>query len=382
MPRVRQHRPRQPHQARCDGIVRVAGRVVEGVRDLRVVEHTDRGHVDRESVAERTEALPGPPSHAERRCRHDTDDERARVLEPDERRPDRDAAHVVLGAVDRVDDPSVLVAVADEVVELLADDRVRGRGRDPLAQGNLDGAIRFAHRCEVRLGLDPQIVRTKARGRDRVGFVGKLQGEREMRFHGRRVGHGQERIDPTGPAAGPGYGRSVVSSEDQEFETFLRSYYAQVPAEDLEHRNPDELRAVARCHWDLAQQRAPGTAIVRVFAPKRAEDGWDANHTIVQIVNDDMPFLVDSVTMELERHDLGLHLVVHPIVRVRPRCRRPPARHRDRRRGRSGRTRGDGARVLPLRRGRPRDRSRVARRAHDAISNGCWATCARPPRTG
>ncbi len=109
----------------------------------------------------------------------------------------------------------------------------------------------------------------------------------------------------------------MVSSGDQEFESFLRSYYAQVPAEDLEHRNPDELRAVARCHWDLAQQRAPGTAIVRVFAPKRAEDGWDANHTIVQIVNDDMPFLVDSVTMDLERHDLGLHLVVHPIVRVR-----------------------------------------------------------------
>ena len=109
----------------------------------------------------------------------------------------------------------------------------------------------------------------------------------------------------------------MVSSEDQEFEAFLRSYYAQVPAEDLEHRNPDELRAVARCHWDLAQQRATGAAIVRVFAPKRAEDGWDANHSIVQIVNDDMPFLVDSVTMELERHDLGLHLVVHPIVRVR-----------------------------------------------------------------
>ena len=87
---------------------------------------------------------------------------------------------------------------------------------------------------------------------------------------------------------------------------------------------------------------------MRVFSPKR-EDGWDARHTIVQIVNDDMPFLVDSVTMELERHDLGLHLVVHPIVRVERDRDGPAARDP------SGNRRlglGRDARVVPLRRDR------------------------------
>ena len=52
---------------------------------------------------------------------------------------------------------------------------------------------------------------------------------------------------------------------------------------------------------------------MRVFNPTIEEHGWQSTHTIVEIVNDDMPFLVDSVTMEVNRHGLTLHLIVHPI---------------------------------------------------------------------
>ncbi len=47
-----------------------------------------------------------------------------------------------------------------------------------------------------------------------------------------------------------------------------------------------------------------------------AENGWAARHTVLEIVNDDMPFLVDSVTMEINRQGLTLHLLVHPIFAV------------------------------------------------------------------
>ena len=53
-----------------------------------------------------------------------------------------------------------------------------------------------------------------------------------------------------------------------------------------------------------------------MFNPTVAEHGWQSTHTVVEIVNDDMPFLVDSVSMEINRHGLGLHLIVHPIVSV------------------------------------------------------------------
>ena len=81
-----------------------------------------------------------------------------------------------------------------------------------------------------------------------------------------------------------------------------------------------------RPHADAARrQRA------RPLAPRRARrtprstchrPRCDAPRTAtrsIDIVNDDMPFLVDSVTMALDRHDLGVHLVVHPILRVRAR---------------------------------------------------------------
>ncbi len=104
--------------------------------------------------------------------------------------------------------------------------------------------------------------------------------------------------------------RVAALQGDADIEEFARRYYAGVDDEDLATRSVDDLAEAALAHWRLARQRRPGRAIVRVTAPGRG-------HTTVAVVNDDMPFLVDSVTMALDRHDLGIHLVVHPILRVR-----------------------------------------------------------------
>ncbi len=99
-------------------------------------------------------------------------------------------------------------------------------------------------------------------------------------------------------------------------EAFVRAYYRQVDPEDLAERTPADLYGAALSHWNFARRRAPGQARVRVFNPSVQEHGWESTHTIVEIVNDDMPFLVSSVTMEVNRHGLTLHLIVHPTMRV------------------------------------------------------------------
>ena len=81
--------------------------------------------------------------------------------------------------------------------------------------------------------------------------------------------------------------------------------------------SPDQLYSAALSIWQFAAQRKPGTARVRVYHPQLDEHGWQSGHTVVEIVNDDMPFLVDSVTAELNRQGLTVHLVIHPVVRVR-----------------------------------------------------------------
>jgi glutamate dehydrogenase len=60
-----------------------------------------------------------------------------------------------------------------------------------------------------------------------------------------------------------------------------------------------------------------GAAKVRVYNPQSGRDGWQSTHTVVEIVNDDMPFLVDSVTMEINRLGLATHLTVHPVMKTR-----------------------------------------------------------------
>ena len=97
---------------------------------------------------------------------------------------------------------------------------------------------------------------------------------------------------------------------------FAVRYYAQVDTEDLEERQPADLYGAALSHWNFARRREPGHARVRVFNPTLEEHGWQSRHTVVEIVNDDMPFLVDSVVMEINRHGLTLHLIIHPIVGV------------------------------------------------------------------
>ncbi len=98
---------------------------------------------------------------------------------------------------------------------------------------------------------------------------------------------------------------------------FIGRYFAHVPPEDIHGESIDTLFGAAFAHWRLAANRAPETPLVRVYNPQLEEHGWRCEHTVVEVVTDDMPFLVASLTAELSRHDLTVALVIHPVMRVR-----------------------------------------------------------------
>jgi len=100
-------------------------------------------------------------------------------------------------------------------------------------------------------------------------------------------------------------------------EVFVRQYYHWVPREDLVDRSPLDLYGAAVAHWNLAQHRKPGEAKVHVYDPEFEHHGWQSPHAVVEIVSDDMPFIVDSVTMELGRRGYGIDLVIHPVIWIR-----------------------------------------------------------------
>src|SRR5436305_15320278 len=109
--------------------------------------------------------------------------------------------------------------------------------------------------------------------------------------------------------------REQLPADDAELaEAFVRQYYRWVSPEDLEERTATDLFGAALAHFELAKQRKPNEPSVRVYNPTAQNDGWVSTHTVVEIVTDDMPFLVDSVTMELNRRRFGVLMIIHPVL--------------------------------------------------------------------
>ncbi|MDO7868951.1 NAD-glutamate dehydrogenase [Nocardioides jiangxiensis] len=100
---------------------------------------------------------------------------------------------------------------------------------------------------------------------------------------------------------------------DSTPDVLLQAYFRHIAPEDLADRLPDDLAGALASHRKLASLRASGTVVVRVHTPRAAVQGWEAHgHTVVEVVTEDMPFLVDSVLMALAREGHDVHLVVHP----------------------------------------------------------------------
>ncbi len=100
-------------------------------------------------------------------------------------------------------------------------------------------------------------------------------------------------------------------------EKFIRKYYRNIAAEDLVDSEAVNLYGAVLGHWNFAHSRKTGISRVRIYNPQFEEHGWQSTHTVVEIINDDMPFLVDSVRTALNARSLTTHLVIHPVVNIR-----------------------------------------------------------------
>jgi len=96
---------------------------------------------------------------------------------------------------------------------------------------------------------------------------------------------------------------------------FLRNFYATVDAEDLVAAE-GRLAPIAWSLLAFGRRRRPRQTLVRVFNATLHEHGYASPHTIVEMVGEDMPFLVDSIGLALARRGLSLHFLAHPILRA------------------------------------------------------------------
>ena len=103
-----------------------------------------------------------------------------------------------------------------------------------------------------------------------------------------------------------------------DVEALIAAYFRHIADEDVVERSEVDVYGALTSHYKFAASRPQGTATIRVFNPSIASTGWSAaGHTVVEIVTDDMPFLVDSMTMTLNELDHNVHVALHPLFEVR-----------------------------------------------------------------
>jgi len=107
--------------------------------------------------------------------------------------------------------------------------------------------------------------------------------------------------------------------KDEQAETlveFSRQYYQSVVFNDFDRVVVEDLYGAALSHWNLALEFKTEQKI-KVYNPTLEEHGWQSQHTIIEVVIDDMPFLLQSLSMEVNRHGYTNHLVIHPVYSVK-----------------------------------------------------------------
>ncbi len=97
---------------------------------------------------------------------------------------------------------------------------------------------------------------------------------------------------------------------------FAEQYLANVPPEDLAGVPTEHLFAAVMRSWKLIQHHAPASLLVDVFNPDKEKNGWNAPYTVVEVLSMDMPFLVESVRMELNRREVTMHRLQEVVLKV------------------------------------------------------------------
>ncbi len=110
--------------------------------------------------------------------------------------------------------------------------------------------------------------------------------------------------------------KNLPKSAGSTLKQFIHHFYAKVPVPDLEKFEPKVAVALATSAYDFIAERPSAKPKMRIFTPHIKEDGYDSRSTVIELLNDDMPFLVDSLTAELSRLGLVIRETLHPILRV------------------------------------------------------------------
>jgi glutamate dehydrogenase len=108
----------------------------------------------------------------------------------------------------------------------------------------------------------------------------------------------------------------LPSKSTSVMKSFAESILASTPEEDLKQIEPKAMAKILESQWDLLKNKKANKPAIRVYTPTVENDGWTAGRTVIDIAQDDMAFLIDSVVAEIVRHGQLIHILTHPTLHV------------------------------------------------------------------
>lgn len=106
------------------------------------------------------------------------------------------------------------------------------------------------------------------------------------------------------------------AKEAETVKVFADHYYEQYPIEELNGRQLNDVFGSTYAWWNYLREHDLSAPKIRVFNPSLEEDGWLCGHTVVVILQRDMPFLVDSVRMEMNRRNIAIHSIKSTVLNI------------------------------------------------------------------
>ncbi|MCH1931248.1 NAD-glutamate dehydrogenase [Shewanella sp. A25] len=108
----------------------------------------------------------------------------------------------------------------------------------------------------------------------------------------------------------------VPNSQAKQVEQFATCLYTHMSKDDLKARNESDLYGAVLSLWNALNKTPKGETHLRVFNPSQSKHGWQSTHSIIEVIQPDMPFLVDSLGMALNRMGITAHMMLHTPLAI------------------------------------------------------------------
>ncbi|GAA4896152.1 NAD-glutamate dehydrogenase [Ferrimonas pelagia] len=110
--------------------------------------------------------------------------------------------------------------------------------------------------------------------------------------------------------------RKNPETEAHLLNTFARILFGTLSKDELNQRKDSELYGATLSLWKSLNDSPQDGCFNQIYNPGQSTHGWSSSHTIIEMVQPDMPFLVDSVAMALNRFGISAHLMIHTPIAI------------------------------------------------------------------